>query len=64
MPTYIDIEAVKLMFNTSYRFSSLRGDEIAKILEIRFGQESHKKPITDARNGKSSGLLQDGLPED
>lgn len=63
MPTYIDIEAVKLMFNTSYRFSTLRGDEIAKILEIRFGQ-GHKKPITDARNSKSSGLLQDGLPED
>jgi hypothetical protein len=63
MPSYIDIEAVKLMFQSTYRNSYLRGDEIAKIIEIRYGQKDQKS-ATNARNSKSSGFLQDGLPED
>jgi len=59
MPSYIDIEAVKLMFQSTYRNSYLRGDEIAKIIEIRFGQKSDKKPTTDARGLPNSGLDED-----
>jgi len=52
------------MFQSTYRNSYLRGDEVAKILEVRFGQQSDKKPTADAGNGKDSRFLQDGLPED
>ena len=50
------------MFKSTYRNSYLRGDEIARIIEIRYGQE--QKSAAYAGNSKSSGLLQDGLPED
>jgi len=59
MPAYIDLEAVKTMFQSTYRNSYLRGDEVAKILEIRFGQKSDKKPTTDARGLPNSGLDED-----
>jgi len=60
---YIDIDAVITMFKSTYRNSYLRGDEIAKIIEIRYGQQEQKSS-SYAGNGKSSGHLQDGLPED
>ena len=60
---YIDIQAVITMFKSTYRNSYLRGDEIARIIEIRYGQQEQKSS-SYARDGKSSGLLQDGLPED
>ena len=60
---YIDIDAVITMFKSTYRNSYLRGDEIARIIEIRYGQQEQKSAAY-AGNSKSSGLLQDGLPED
>jgi hypothetical protein len=60
---YIDIEAVITMFKSTYRNSYLRGDEIARIIELRYGQQEQKSSAY-ARDSKSSGLLQDGLPED
>ena len=63
MAIYIDLEAVITMFKSTYRNSYLRGDEVAKIMEIRYGQQDQKSS-SYAGNSKSSGLLQDGLPED
>lgn len=63
MPTYIDVEDVAIIFETSYYKSTLSGPEIARILRIRFGKQD-KKPTTNAGNRQSSGFLQDGLPED
>ena len=60
---YIDIDAVITMFKSTYRNSYLRGDEIARIIEIRYGQQEQKSAAY-AENSKGSGLLQDGLPED
>jgi len=60
---YIDIQAVITMFKSTYRNSYLRGDEIARIIELRYGQQEQKSSAY-ARDSKSSGLLQDGLPED
>jgi len=60
---YIDIEAVITMFKSTYRNSYLRGDEIARIIELRYGQQEQKSAAY-ARDGKSSRPLQDGLPED
>jgi hypothetical protein len=60
---YIDIEAVITMFKSTYRNSYLRGDEIARIIELRYGQQEQKSSAY-AGNSKGSGLLQDGLPED
>ena len=63
MKSYIDLEQLIVMFKSTYRNSYLRGDEIAKILEVRFGQQEQKSP-SYAGNSKSSGFIQDGLPED
>ena len=60
---YIDIQAVITMFKSTYRNSYLRGDEVAKIIEMRYGQQEQKS-ATNARDSKSSRPLQDGLPED
>jgi hypothetical protein len=60
---YIDIDSVITMFKSTYRNSYLRGDEIARIIEIRYGQQEQKSAAY-AGNSKSSGLLQDGLSED
>jgi hypothetical protein len=60
---YIDIEAVITMFKSTYRNSYLRGDEIARIIELRYGQQEQKS-VAYAGNSKGSGLLSDGLPED
>ena len=63
MKSYIDLEQLIVMFKSTYRNSYLRGDEIAKILEVRFGQQDQKSSAY-AGNSKNSGFLQDGLPED
>jgi hypothetical protein len=63
MAVYIDLEAVITMFKSTYRNSYLRGDEIARIIELRYGQQEQKSAAY-ARDSKGSGLLQDGLPED
>ena len=60
---YIDIEAVITMFKSTYRNSYLRGDEIAKIIELRYGQQDQKSSAY-ARDSKGNRLLSDGLPED
>jgi hypothetical protein len=60
---YIDIQSVITMFKSTYRNSYLRGDEIAKIIELRYGQNDQKSSAY-ARNSKSNRPLQDGLPED
>ena len=60
---YIDIEAVITMFKSTYRNSYLRGDEIAKIIELRYGQQEQKSS-SHARDSKSIRPLQDGLPKD
>ena len=60
---YIDIEAVITMFKSTYRNSYLRGDEIAKIIELRYGQQNQKSSAY-ATNSKSGGRIEDGLPED
>ena len=60
---YIDIEAVITMFKSTYRNSYLRGDEVAKIIEMRYGQQEQKSTAY-ARDSKGSRPLQDGLPED
>jgi hypothetical protein len=64
MPTYIDLEAVNLMWETTYRNSYFRGDEVAKINRIRYAEQISKKPIANARDSQNSGFIQDGLPED
>jgi hypothetical protein len=63
MKSYIDLEQLIVMFKSTYRNSYLRGDEIAKILEVRFGQQDQKQNV-NAGNRQSSGFIQDGLPED
>jgi hypothetical protein len=49
---YIDIDSIILMFKTTYVNSRLTGEEIARILEIRFGSEI-KKPSVNARNSET-----------
>jgi hypothetical protein len=51
------------MFKSTYRNSYLRGDEIARIIELRYGQQEQKSAAY-ARDGKIGRPLQDGLPED
>lgn len=58
MAIYIDLEAVITMFKSTYRNSYLRGDEVAKIMEIRYGQQDQKSAAY-AKDGKSSGLDED-----
>ena len=58
MAIYIDLEAVITMFKSTYRNSYLRGDEVAKIMEIRYGQKDQKSS-SYAKDGKSSGLDED-----
>jgi hypothetical protein len=63
MKSYIDLEQLIVMFKSTYRNSYLRGDEVAKILEVRFGQQDQKQNV-NAGNRQGSGFIQDGLPED
>jgi hypothetical protein len=60
---YIDINAVITMFKSTYRNSYLRGDEIARIIELRYGQQEQKSSAY-ARDSKTGRPIQDGLPED
>jgi hypothetical protein len=59
MTNYIDLQQLVVMFKSTYRNSYLRGDEIAKILEVRFGQESKQKSRVDAPSFPNSGLDED-----
>jgi hypothetical protein len=63
MPVYIDLEELKILFGSTYRHSTLRGDEWIRILNIRYGQQEQKSAAY-ARDSKSSGFVSDGLPED
>jgi hypothetical protein len=63
MAVFIDIDAVITMFKSTYRNSYLRGDEIARIVELRYGQQEQKSS-SYATNSKNSGRVSDGLPED
>ena len=58
MATFIDIDAVITMFKSTYRNSYLRGDEVAKILDIRYGNKD-QKPTVNATNNKDSRLDED-----
>jgi hypothetical protein len=49
---FVDIETLILMFKTTYFNSQLTGAEIARILEVRYGQEK-QKPITHARDSET-----------
>ena len=40
---FIDLQVLITMFKTTYSRSYLRGDEIARILEVRYGQEAEKQ---------------------
>jgi hypothetical protein len=48
---FVDIETIILMFKTTYAHSYLRGDEVARILEVRYGQEKQKSAI-DAKDSE------------
>ena len=63
MAIYIDLEELKILMGSTYRHSTLKGDEWIRILNIRYGQQDQKSAAY-AKNSKDSGFLQDGLPED
>ena len=48
---FIDIQTLITMFKTTYAHSYLRGDEIARILQVRYGEES-QNPITHATDSE------------
>ena len=52
MAKYIDVSSLVLMFNTTYKNSKLNGEEIAKILQARFGDEGSEESKTNATNSK------------
>ena len=54
MPQYVDLETLIVMFKTSYKHSTLRGDEIARILEVRFGKDTPEKQKSDAEGSPSN----------
>ena len=43
MAKYIDVSTLIVMFNTTYKNSKLSGEEIANILQIRYGDESSEE---------------------
>ena len=43
MAKYIDVTTLIVMFSTTYKNSKLSGEEIAKILQARFGDESSEE---------------------
>jgi hypothetical protein len=45
---FIDIETIITMFRTTYRNSHLRGDEIARIIEVRYGREDEEESKANA----------------
>ena len=58
MAIYIDLEELKILMGSTYRNSTLRGDEWIRILNIRYGQQEQKSS-SYAKDGKSSGLDED-----
>ena len=63
MPTFIDAESIAKMFETSYPRSTFTGNEIARIIRTRYGQESNK-PKTHATNSQNSGQVQGAFSDD
>ena len=55
---FIDIETIITMFRSIYKNSYLRGDEIARILEVRYGQEDDEQSKVNAAYRQDSGLAQ------
>ena len=53
---FIDIETIITMFRSTYKNSYLRGDEIARILEVRYGQEDDEQSKVNAAYRQDSGL--------
>jgi hypothetical protein len=54
---YIDIETIITMFRSTYKNSYLRGDEIARILQVRYGDdESDEQSKVNASYRSGSGL--------
>ena len=59
MAQYIDLDSLIVMFKSTYANSYLRGGEIAKILEVRFGKQESSKQTTNATSYENSGLDED-----
>lgn len=45
---FISIDTIITMFKTTYKNSYLRGDEIARILEVRYGREDEEESKVNA----------------
>jgi hypothetical protein len=45
---YIDIETLIVMFSTTYKNSILKGEEVARILEVRYGREDEEQSKANA----------------
>ena len=58
MTKYIDIETLMTMFRSTYKNSYLRGDEIARILEVRYGREDEEQSKVNAAYRQDSGLAE------
>lgn len=56
MTKFIDIETLVTMFKSTYKNSYLRGDEIARILEVRYGREDEEQSKANAAYRSDSGL--------
>jgi hypothetical protein len=61
MSIFIDLDAVKTMFSSTYRNSYFNGNEIAKILEVRYGKEEQKQTF-NATNSNNSGQISGSIP--
>lgn len=54
---FIEIETLITMFRSTYKNSYLRGDEIARILQVRYGDdEGDEQSKVNASYRTSSGL--------
>jgi hypothetical protein len=56
MTKFIDIEAIITMFKSTYKNSYLRGDEVARIIEVRYGREDEEESKVNASYRLDSGL--------
>lgn len=45
---FIDVQTLIVMFSTTYKNSVLKGDEVARILQVRFGDESSEESKVNA----------------
>lgn len=63
MPTFTDVEVIAKMFETSYPRSTFNGNEIARIIRTRYGQENYK-PKVNATYSQNSGRIAERVSED